>query len=234
MIKLKVGSQNNKPPERAPQPPSTKQKKHKSKASDSPSSLVLDAPPPPYVDDGSHDILQEVLAIEREKNEQRHRSVVEKDRPVLSLPPGKRKKDPVEDDILALATPAKKERPSPPGPSTSKPPMQTAPSISKPAVPIKFKKDKPVHVSRPSIEAPVSSLKGKEREVHVSPAPALNSASTPTPAPVPHPTQIKRKPIHATPINEKKCKDLLKILTKFPEAEIFLRPVDPVLDGCPT
>ncbi|KAF9486524.1 TATA-binding protein associated factor Taf2 [Pholiota conissans] len=234
MIKLKVGSQNNKLPEGQPEPSATKHKKPKPKAPDSPSSLLLDAPPPPYVDDGSHDILQEVLAIEREKNEQRQRSVAEKDRSIPSIVQGKRKKDPVEDDILALATPAKKERPSPPGPSTSKPPLPSATLIPKPAIPIKSKKDKPSHTPRPSIEAPVSSFKGKEREVHVSPPPASISAHISKPVPAPSIAQVKRRPVQATPLNEKKCRDLLKLLTKLPEAEIFLRPVDTTLDGCPS
>jgi len=64
------------------------------------------------------------------------------------------------------------------------------------------------------------SLKGKEKEV---------SARAPTPV-----QNKPRKVVQSTPINEKKCRDLLKTLMKLPEAEIFLRPVDVVLDGCPT
>lgn len=218
VIKLKVGSQSKKP-ERPQQP---KPPKRKPKPSDSPTSLILDAPPPPYVDDGSHDILQEVLAIEREKNEQRQRSVNEKDKPTATSMPGKRKKsDSIdEDDILALATPAKKERPTPPGPSSGN--TNHAASTSKPpAVSVKPKKERP-EPPRPSasIDSPIASVKGKEREaVPASPAPIPAKA---------------RKPVQATPINEKKCKDLLKVLQKLPDAAIFLRPVDPVLDGCPT
>ncbi|KAF8963874.1 hypothetical protein BDZ97DRAFT_1701052 [Flammula alnicola] len=223
MIKLKVGSQINKIPEQ-PLHQSSKPQKRKAKASDSPSSLVLEAPPPPYVDDGSHDILQEVLAIEREKNEQRHRSIIDKDKSTPSAVPGKRKKtELVEDDILALATPSKKERPSPPGPSTVKPQAVPPVSIPKPvAPPIKVRKEKAVEPSRPPMptDSPIPSLKGKEKEVIAPPAP------TPVPP--------KRKLAQATPINEKKCKDLLKTLLKLPESELFLRPVDTVLDGCPT
>lgn len=220
LIKLKVGSQNKRPE----RPQQTKPPRRKPKLSDSPTNLILDAPPPPYVDDGSHDILQEVLAIEREKNEQRQRSVNEKDKPAASSMPGKRKKsDSIdEDDILALATPAKKERPTPPGPSSGTK-NHAAPSVStsKPTVPVKSKKERP-DPARPSasIDSPMTSVKGKEREVvPVSPAPI-------PPKP--------RKPVQATPINEKKCKDLLKTLQKLPDAAIFLRPVDPALDGCPT
>jgi len=84
----------------------------KPKLTDSPSSLVRDAPPgppPPYVDDGSRDILQEVLAIKREK-EQRQRAQLEKERSTAVAITGKRKKDDLIDkeEILRLATPAKK------------------------------------------------------------------------------------------------------------------------------
>jgi transcription initiation factor TFIID subunit 2 len=222
VIKLKVGSQN-KVPERPQQ--TIKPPKRNPKLSDSPTNLILDAPPPPYVDDGSHDILQEVLAIEREKNEQRQRSVIEKEKPTANSIPGKRKKSDIieEDDILALATPAKKERPSPPGPSSSIKINAVPPaSIPKPpTVSVKPKNERP-DTARPSttLNSPLPSVKGKEREV-----------ASPTAAPVP----IKpRKPVQATPINEKKCKDLLKVLQKLPDAAIFLRPVDSVLDGCPT
>ncbi len=236
MIKLKVGSQS-KNAERPPQQPAPKPKKSKAKPSDSPTSLVLDAPPP-YVDDGSHDILQEVLAIEREKNEQRQRSVSEKDKPITSISSGKRKKsDLVEDDILALAAPSKKERPSPAEPSTVKhqPQVQSTSSVSKSSVPsIKFKKDKSANVQRPYTEAAVPSVKGKEREIQGVPSPAPALVSTPMPTPAVVPAQPKRKNVQTTPINEKKCKELLKLLTKVPEAEIFMRPVDPLLDGCPT
>lgn len=236
-IKLKVGAQG-KPSERPPQQPAPKPKKSKAKPSDSPTSLVLDAPPPPYVDDGSHDILQEVLAIERAKNEQRQRSVSEKDKPIASIPQGKRKKsDLVEDDILALAAPSKKERPSPAEPSAVKLQLQvqSTSSVSKSSVPsIKFKKDKSTNVQRPHAEAAVPSVKGKEREIQGLPPPAPILVPTPMPAPTVASAQPKRKNVQATPINEKKCKELLKLFTKFPESEIFLRPVDPVLDGCPT
>ena len=220
-IKLKVGSQNKKPE----RPQQTKPPKRKPKLSDSPTNLILDAPPPPYVDDGSHDILQEVLAIEREKNEQRQRSVNEKDKPTANSMPGKRKKSDSldEDDILALATPAKKERPTPPGPTSgtknhAAPPASTS---KLPTVSVKAKKERP-DLARPSasVDSPMTSVKGKEREV----VPA-------SPAPIP---PKPRKPVQATPINEKKCKDLLKVLQKLPDAAIFLRPVDSVLDGCPT
>jgi transcription initiation factor TFIID subunit 2 len=54
-----------------------------------------------------------------------------------------------------------------------------------------------------------------------------------TPAPQ-QPKSKKPPAVHPTPINEKKCKDILKVLQKLPEAAIFARPVDPIVDGCPT
>ena len=196
----------------------------KPKLTDSPSSLVLDAPPgppPPYVDDGSHDILQEVLAIEREK-EQRQRAQLEKERSTAVAITGKRKKDDVidEEEILRLATPAKKERPSPPGPSAVRPKAHLQANSRPSALPNKVKKEKTAQLSRASTSrSPVPSVKGKEKEV------MLDNEST----------QGKpRKQVHGTPINEKKCKDLLKTLLKVPESVIFKEPVDPVRDGCPT
>ncbi|KAJ3512508.1 hypothetical protein NLJ89_g3473 [Agrocybe chaxingu] len=233
-IKLKVGSHTH---AKAPEPVQIqKPHKKKPKLTDSPSSLVLDAPPPPYVDDGSHDLLQEVLAIEREKNEQRQRSLAERHTPGVVVN-GKRKHiDLDEDEILDLATSPKKERPSPPGPSKPHPgpPHKPVPP------PTKIKKDKPVDSSRPAtstsspapapapaptpaptpVSAPAPSLKGKEKERDIVPSSALS------PGP--------RRPMQATPINLKKCKEFLKVIVKVPEAPIFLTPVDPARDGCPT
>ncbi|KAG6813996.1 hypothetical protein H0H92_004489 [Tricholoma furcatifolium] len=247
-IMLKVASQAKtstlEPPVAKPRP-----RKIKSPGPPSTSSAdqpPVDAPPPPYVDDGSHDLLQEVLAIEREKDEQRSRFNSEKDKVHINGTSGKRKKADTfsEDDILSLATPAKKERPSPPGPSSSSvskvklviPSSSNAtavPSTSKPSQIVlptpksappaqKPKKDK---LSEPGSSIPPHvTLKGKEKEVPVI------SAPTP-PAPKPKP----KKPVPmATPINDKKCKDVMKALQRLPEAGIFSRPVDPVMDGCPT
>jgi transcription initiation factor TFIID subunit 2 len=229
-IKLKVGAQTKAvetTPKAVPKP-----RARKPKAVDA---LPIDEPPP-YVDDGSHDILQEVLAIEREKDEeklQRRRSTSEKEREKLTLNgvPGKRKKTDIlteEDDILALATPAKKEKPTPTGSSSAvanerivvrTPTPKTVPPSHK----IKKDKTSEPNVSRPSTaDIPRISIKGKEKEV-VSP-------TTP-----PTPSKSRKLPVvQATPINAKKCKDLLKVLLKLPEAAIFTRPVDPQLDGCPT
>lgn len=173
-----------------------------------------------------------MLAIEREKGEKhRHRSKEkEKEKHVPNGVPGKRKKvDSTldEDDILALATPAKKERPSPPGPShVVEKPKIVVPTPKATPAPQKVKKEKPAAeptTSRSStVDVPRISIKGKEKEI------------APPPAVLP-PVKSKKSPAaHVTPLNEKKCRDLLKTLQKLPEAAIFAQPVDPVLDGCPT
>ena len=219
-IKLKVGAQSKVQDTLAEH--SSKPSKRKLKLPESSPSHTPDAPPPPYVDDGSHDILQEVLAIEREKNQQRQRSLSEKEKVVPSAIPSKRKKiddDDDDDDILELVAPLKKDRPSPSEPSSS-----SSIVIKKPALTpsIKIKKDKVLEVPRPptTTVSPGTSLKGKEKEA-VSTPPATSSNKP-------------RKSVQYTPINEKKCKDLLKVLGKVPESYLFARPVDPVMDGCPT
>lgn len=134
-----------------------------------------------------------------------------------------------DDDILALATPAKKERSSPPTPkhpSVEKPSASMSITIPKAQPHKNTKKEKLSEPKHPisAIEVPPkASNKGKEKEVAIQP---------PIPA---IPPKAKKPPvIQATPINEKKCKELLRVLQKIPEAAIFSRPVNPVLDGCPT
>lgn len=217
VIKLKVGSQDT-VTESSLQ---SSIKSKKPKGIDSLATSLLDSPsgpPPPYVDDGSHDILQEVLAIEREK-ELRQRAHLDKERLVVNTIIGKRKKDNEvdEEEILRLATPVKKERATPPVVSTSKP--QAVPSITPSSRPsIKSKKEKVIQPSRSSSKhSPVPSAKGKEKE------PIFSNNS-----------DGGRKAAHGMPINEKKCKDLLKALLKVPESLIFRQPVDAVRDGCPT
>lgn len=218
-IKLKVASQD-----KASEPSQQEAKsRKKAKLAVSPSSLVLDAPtgpPPPYVDDGSHDILQEVLAIEREK-EQRQRAQLEKDRS-STVVAGKRKQGDIdEDEILQLATPSKKERPSSDS-SAGKPQTIPLSTNSRPSIPpVKMKKEKLAESSRSAgNHSPVPSLKGKEKEV----IPPDNLAKQ----------SKQRKTMQGTPLNEKKCKELLKTLLRVPESLIFRQPVDPIRDGCPT
>ncbi|KAJ7070580.1 hypothetical protein C8F01DRAFT_1106921 [Mycena amicta] len=167
----------------------------------------VEPPPPPYEDDGSHDILQEVLAIEREKNERQHRST--------TAPNGKRKKveisteeeDNGEEDLLDFISP-KKLRPSPPEPSSSAAPKLTL-NLSRPKPPVNLPESR---ASSSSSHRP--SVKGKEKEV-------VDVG------------QRSRSSVR-TPIDEKKCKQLMSALMKLPESAIFLRPVDPVVDGCPS
>lgn len=194
-IKLKHPSSTQKPVEASA--PVAKLKIRKPKP-------IVDAPPPPYVDDGSHDILQEVIAIEKEKGIR----LPEKDRVVE-----KRKRPSPEedddDDILALAAPIS---------SKKKNSNQPTPSV----IGARENGVAPSRNNTPSTQPPVRiSVKGKEKEV--PPAP---SSSIP---------KLKKLPsAQMTPINDKKCKDVLKALLKLPEAGIFARPVDPILDGCPT
>ena len=158
------------------------------------------------------------------EQEKLKRSTVDKEKVVENGSSSSKRKQPSisgdEDEILALATPSKKERPSPAGPSNtgSKEPT-IGPSLSRKPV-FKSKKDKTAEPSPPIMnEAPSRiSIKGKEKE-HEPIQIKLKKAPTPT---------------QSTPINEKKCKDVLKALMKIPEAMIFARPVDPELDGCPT
>ncbi len=240
VIKLKVNAQStatSSQSEAARSIPAPKAKNRKSRTADAP---FLDAivaslePPPPYIDDGSHDILQEVIAIEREKK-QRSMATKDREKPSANGATGKRKKSDStfdEDDILALATPSKKERVSPPGPSTSKLKSNPPPAPSKPsqAVPPKPKKDKhvdPTATSKPGSDLHRASGKDKEKDVQ-------SSGST-TPTSIPNQSSKSKKlSVSVTPVNEKKCRDLLKIIQKIPDTAIFLRPVDPVLDGCPT
>lgn len=216
----------------------------------------------PYVeDDGSADLLEEVLAIERETEERKRgskgkekerekESKVEKVKeapppppkiPKLVLNHGKRKKptpadepESEDEELLALAAPSKKSKssasppssaPPAPGPSTEKPtpPPPIAPAPVKNGVSLKNNKERAVKTSTKTSSETLAGLsepsrKGKEK---VAPTPG-----TTAPARTRSPTQ--------TPINEKKCKDVLKALCKLPDAAIFLLPVDPVRDGCPT
>ncbi len=166
-----------------------------------------------------------------------------KERQIPKLVIGKRKKettDTTEDEILALATPAKKERSSAPAPGPSSTPAPAAhtptprhtespvPSRNGVAGPLRpkdrlTKPSPPVSVSEAVHTPPRVSIKGKEKEKDKEsrPAPPANG-------------KLKKPSTQATPVNEKKCRDILRMLGRQPEAPIFMRPVDPVLDGCPT
>lgn len=212
MIKLKPsGSANNAP--KAPEALKVKPKPRKPK--------VVDVPPPPYIDDGSHDLLQEVIAMEKEKEKdgKRRRSISEKDRG-----PEKRQRlsSEEDDDILALTLPISSKRKN----SALASPSATntvANGVNPKASPASHSGRNDSTTEIPSAQ-PTSvriSLKGKEKE------------SVPPP-PTPAPSKPRKTSAQTTPIKEKKCRDVLKALLKLPEAGIFSRPVDPAVDGCPT
>jgi len=132
-----------------------------------------------------------------------------------------------DDDILASAAPLKK-RPSPllgptaGGPSTPSP-APSQPQRNGSGMMLKLKAPKPT-VSPPTSSRPEPSPpseptrngKGKEPEgrgTSVGPKPKVPAS---------------------TPVNVKRCKDVMKVLQKIPDSAIFARPVDPTADGCPT
>jgi transcription initiation factor TFIID subunit 2 len=224
VIKLKVGGAQPKggePSTATPPPvaiPTLKVKKPK---------VAVDLPPPPYVDDGSHDLLQEVIAIENARTDKSQPSSS------VKLTFGKRKRDAsaTDDDNNVVETTVKKERSSasfPPGEVPKpKPKLVIAPVRRKP---VDAALEDPVVAPRTDTATP--TRKGKEREI-----PSLRRAETPKSTPESRPALVSQAGTPSqggTPINDRKCKDILKILMRLPEAAIFLRPVDPVLDGCPT
>jgi transcription initiation factor TFIID subunit 2 len=189
----------------------------------------VETAPSPVVDDGSFDLLEEVIAIEKEKE----KLVASKKQRQLTGPetvtPGKRKKDLLDEleedeEILALASPSKKPSRSPQPASTEKEVRATSPG-KYPGSIIKIKRPSisvPEPTANQEVKPPVenrqSSSKGKEREV-ASPAPTRPSAASAA---------------SETPMNRAKVREVLKNLLKLPEAALFSRPVDPVQDGCPT
>jgi len=132
-----------------------------------------------------------------------------------------------DDDILASAAPLKK-RPSPLLGSTTGGPSTPSPAPSQPqrngsGMTFKLKTPKPT-VSPPTStrpepsppSEPIRNGKGKEPEgrgASVGPKPKVPAS---------------------TPVNTKRCKDVIKTLQRIPDSAIFSRPVDPIADGCPT
>ena len=227
-LKLKIGG--NLTPRATPSAPSNnaitpkaviavKPKGRKPKPEDTPSIPVVP------VDDGSFDLLEEVIAIEKEKerlvaSKKQRQSTAGSE----TVVPGKRKKDLLEEleedeEILALASPSKKPSRSP-QPSTEKDVRATSPAkfsgsihVKRPSISV----SEPAAIPevKPPVESRQSPTKGKEKEVS-SPAPTRLSAAS------------------ETPMNKVKAREVLKNLLKLPEAAIFSRPVDPIQDGCPT
>lgn len=277
IIKLKVGGSalNGTPTPSAETPtPKISLKPPKGKNPKEPKTREIPRPETAYIDDGSADLLEEVIAIEKEKDEELHRKnqlvkVKEVKEPVKvkvkakekvketpgkpRLVIGKRKATTEtkadEDEILALAGPAKKERSAPssppaPGPP-SLPPVSEKPKVVAPAPSTnrngvhkgKDKALRPNHTPPDRREEAKNSTKGKERDVSSSSINHTAIKKSPPQISAPHKGKGSGSSSPAptvTPINEKKCRDVLKTLTKNPDARIFLIPVDPNRDGCPT
>lgn len=187
-------------------------------------------PSQPPVDDGTEDLLEEVIAIERDVQKKKQQfAPAERPEPSISAPPAKRKKvhattDLVEEEeILALASPHKRPR----SPDEKK----EVPILDKPTPPIKFKKP-----SEPATSAHASPVPVALPSRAASKQPA--SATPPPPPPPPSAVKPSRKTstpvVTVTPFDKKKCQVVLKALAQMPEYAIFSRPVDPELDGCPT
>jgi transcription initiation factor TFIID subunit 2 len=188
----------------------------------------VDTMPVPVVD-VDDDLLEEVIAIEKEK-EKGKLVASKKQRPFVAPPeataPAKRKKDLLDEleedeEILALASPSKKPSKSPQPGGVEKEWRATSPA--KLSGSIKIKKPPflpPEHTASPEVKPPAESrqqlTKGKEKEKEVVPS-ASSRASVAS----------------DTPINKARAREVLKILLKLPEAAIFSRPVDPIQDGCP-
>ncbi|KAI0304611.1 hypothetical protein BC826DRAFT_1088837 [Russula brevipes] len=223
-LKLKIGG--NLAPRATP--PTSSNHSTTSKASITPKPKgrkpkPVDTTSTPVVDDGSFDLLEEVIAIEKEKeklvaSKKQRQSMAGSE----TVAPGKRKKELLDEldedeEILALASPSKKPSKSPQPGATEKDARATPPA--KPPGSIKIKRPS-ISVSEPALnpeaKAPTESrqplIKGKEREV-ASPAPTRPSAAS------------------ETPMNKGRAREVLKNLLKMSEAAIFSRPVDPIQDG---
>lgn len=243
-IKLKVGGGSAAPkaqgePSTPAAAPTPKVKGRKPK--------VPAAPPVPSAPDVDDELLEEVIAIEREKGE-RHPPPAE----VMTTPSSSKRKAPHpaaeedgEEELLALATPEKKQRSSPneeaaSGLSPVPEKVTERPKNAGTKLTLSVKKTKkPAPPAPPPAEpSPAkASTKGKEKEKPKEAVPTPTPAATTAPATPAKPSKTKKPsatPAQPTPISEKRCREILKTLLRMPEALIFSRPVDPELDGCPT
>ncbi|EJC98793.1 uncharacterized protein FOMMEDRAFT_161628 [Fomitiporia mediterranea MF3/22] len=188
---------------------------------------ATDMPPPPYIDDGSHDLLQEVIAMEElEKSPTKSSSL--KSRKVVELD--------ADEELLRLASPEPKVVPE----HSSVVEKHHSPAAHSTHLPISSPKPAPTPVKPKKLtERPVQpskSVKGKEKEADmVPPAPSSQASSV---APYRPKKSRSATPMATTsttvPINEAKCRDLLRILVGLPQSFFFREPVDPIRDGCPT
>lgn len=235
-LKLKLGGSQSKASPVNSKPPKASEavkpsQPRKIRAPDSPSISTaplptpLDVPPPPYVDDGSADLYEEVLAIEREKDEEKRVRPTPTSTPA---PPGrqapvasssvvaKRKRSESTAVEEPATRPLKKERSvttatpkaSPVASASTPPPAKV--DVPAPRTVLKLKKDVPVPISESPAITP--SRKGKERDTgSARPTPSRNSSNV---------------AVAKTPFNAKKCKDIMKTLTALNESYFFLFPVD--------
>ena len=155
--------------------------------------------------------MEEVLAIERERDGEYSRSTV-----IKAGEKRKRKNEDLDEDeeILNLAG------------GDAKTSSTTATHVTSIPQTVSYK---PIHLKP----------KTPEKDTPFEPAHPVGSSNVKEKNPVLPAKAKKSQPGSAAsssvaPINEKKCRELLKTLLKLPQAAIFSRPVDPVLDGCPT
>lgn len=84
-------------------------------------------------------------------------------------------------------------------------------------------------VKKPTISLPGNASSSapniKAKEPERTPTPQVSQSTS---------ANIKRASPPSVALNEKKCRDILRVLRKLPEAIIFNGPVDPERDGCPT
>ncbi|KAJ1914217.1 hypothetical protein IWQ60_008893 [Tieghemiomyces parasiticus] len=140
-------------------------------------------------------------------------------------------------------------QPPPPAFATSPPAAPIAP-ISTPSAPVIRLKYRPTPTSSTTPSAaPSPGPSSASTPVH-RPTPAVPAPATPPalPAPPPPPPQPRAKPATptaaATPVptptasltsdDKKRLRRLLRKVMANPHAYLFLQPVDPVRDGCPT
>ena len=115
------------------------------------------------------------------------------------------------------------------------PPAEGAPPAGSPPAPAPRKiglKIKRKNDETPSARAtPAEPSPAPQPQPQPQPQPPSQPAQPPPPA---EPVMDKPLPGEEAPVQPKKCRQVLQTLTKQREAVIFLRPVDPVLDGAPT
>ena len=236
-LKIKLGSSQaaGEPATNAEKAPVKPSKPKASKPRATNKARATDMPPPPYIDDGSHDLLQEVIAME-ELNSHTPRKE-SKQRRTIELDP--------EDELLILASPSRDENSAVDTIPQELPPV--APPVSVPVAPPKptptptsLKISRPTERVKPIVEK--GKEKGKEKEKTAAPVPAPTVASAHVPLPVAPLPKRKTPPTapapvpgqSSTPVNESRVRDALKVIMNMPQSIIFNQPVDPIRDGCPT